>query len=340
MNKNNNLFTYATGELSQDAFLCWLFSYLMKDADEEPTLKTCATDFIKQFIPEILDEQDIWLSEAPKKQYKSIDVLLTVNDKYKIIIEDKTYTSEHDDQLNRYLEIVRKDFKDYIPIGIYFKIGFQSNLNNVIKNGYKPYGREKILETLERYVNKTNNLIFKSYYETIKSFDDEVKKYKFLPVSEWNWAQINGFYNDIKFEIEQEKNMYCNYGYVANQTGGFYGMWISNDTIRMYDGKKYELYLQCEFSNGFLDICYKASSKDGDKIDRSAREYFVWREEGQWVNIAEKNGFIRPTRYGCGKTVTLGFFDSNQSSLNFISLKKIIYKAIDAFENVVRELKV
>ena len=51
----------------------------------------------------ILDEQDIWLSEAPKKQYKSIDVLLTVNDKYKIIIEDKTYTSEHDDQLNRYL---------------------------------------------------------------------------------------------------------------------------------------------------------------------------------------------------------------------------------------------
>lgn len=30
----NNLFYYATKELSQDAFICWLCSYALEDADD------------------------------------------------------------------------------------------------------------------------------------------------------------------------------------------------------------------------------------------------------------------------------------------------------------------
>lgn len=340
MNKNNNLFTYATSELSQDAFLCWLFSYAMEDADDEPALKECAIDFIKQFIPDLNEEDKIWISEPPRKQYKSIDILLTVNDKYKVIIEDKTYTSEHDDQLKRYLEDVKIDFCDYIPIGVYFKTGFQSDLSNVKENNYLPFGRKQILSTIEKYTSKTNNIIFHSYYETIKSFDDEIKGYKYLPVSDWKWAEINGFYDELKAEIESSKHLDCNYGYVANQSGGFYGMWISNNIIRNYNSKEYELYLQCEFSNGNLCICYKASSKDGEKIYRDVREYFVWREEDKWVNIADRNGFIKPQRYGCGKTVTLGFYKTENKVYNANQLKEAIYNAIDAFENTIKELEV
>jgi phosphoenolpyruvate phosphomutase len=62
----------------------------MKDAENDVALRMCAEDFLRQFIPELSCEESIYLSEIPQKQYKSIDVLLTVNDKYKVIIEDKT----------------------------------------------------------------------------------------------------------------------------------------------------------------------------------------------------------------------------------------------------------
>ena len=43
MNLKNNLFNYATSELSQDAFLCWLASYALEDAEPRcgPVPKKC-----------------------------------------------------------------------------------------------------------------------------------------------------------------------------------------------------------------------------------------------------------------------------------------------------------
>ena len=44
MNLKNNLFTYATKELSQDAFLCWLASYALEDAEPDDALRSCARE--------------------------------------------------------------------------------------------------------------------------------------------------------------------------------------------------------------------------------------------------------------------------------------------------------
>ena len=42
-----NLFHYATSELSQDAFICWLLAHGMKEHQtEDPLLCACALDFI------------------------------------------------------------------------------------------------------------------------------------------------------------------------------------------------------------------------------------------------------------------------------------------------------
>ena len=339
MNKNNNIFAYATSELSQDAFLCWLFSFAMKDSDYDPILKACAVDFLKQFIPELKTENEIWISEVPKKQYKFIDVLLTVNDKYKVIIEDKTYTSEHNNQLKNYADTITNDFNGYKKICVYFKTGFQSDLSNVIENNYLIFMRKNILSTLEKYVDKTDNIILKSYYEMIKTLDEEAEKYKVLPVSEWNWTQINEFYDQLKNKIKEKFNFDSNYGYVPNKSGGFNGMWIYNNTLRNYKGNEYELYLQCQFySNGLMDICYKASSKSDNKINKEIREYFIWKENGKWVNVADKYGFIRPQNYRAGKTVTLGLYGNNKNFSNYKQLENTIYKSIEAFKNIINEL--
>lgn len=52
MNLKNNLFNYATSELSQDAFLCWLASYALEDAEPDDTLRSCAREMLELFVPE------------------------------------------------------------------------------------------------------------------------------------------------------------------------------------------------------------------------------------------------------------------------------------------------
>ena len=48
----NNLFNYATSELSQDAFLCWLLSYAQekKYSGDDDKLQKCAQSLIKVFL--------------------------------------------------------------------------------------------------------------------------------------------------------------------------------------------------------------------------------------------------------------------------------------------------
>ena len=334
----NNIFFYATKELSQDAFICWLMSYAMKNAKKDEGLCQCAKDLIRQFVGnECCNE--LWVTNI-QRQYKSIDVLITVNDRYLILIEDKTYTNEHDDQLARYKAILEEDFPKKIKKCVFWKIGFQSDISNIIENGYLLFERYLILNTLEKYSSKTNNQIFLDYYEFIKELDYEISLFKELPVIEWKWQQINGFYDYIKkHQNLLDSSFKFNYGYVANQSGGFYGMWISNETYRRVYENEYELYLQIEFVNGQINICYKASAwKNSQKINGNIRSVLLgFEENGKWIDIAKKYKFNKPSRYGSGKTVTLGVYDSNP-----VDYKKAIdslKKAINSFKEMVKELE-
>lgn len=332
---SNNLFSYATSELSQDAFICWLLSFAMKDCKKDDNLSACAKDFIRFFIPEL--DAEIYLSEPPKKQYKSVDVLITVNDKYKVIIEDKTFSSEHDNQLLRYKEIVENDFPDYTVIGVYYKTGFQSDLKNVYEANYKICDRKNILELIERHINNTKNNILIDYYEHIKSLDDEVSLFYTLPVGEWGWSQINGFYDYCQKNLV-DTGMSFTYGYVPNKDGGFEGMWIYNDTYKVVDDLNCELYLQCEFVNRKLNICYRASTSIG-KINGETREKLVWKQiNGEWFDIAKQNGFIKPKRYGSGKTVALGIYDYSINT--YEDAIAAICSAIKDFHKLVKDLSI
>lgn len=54
------------------------------------------------------------------REWKNIDILL-ISDKEKILIaiENKVGTHEHSNQLNRYLDILEKDYSGYIKIGVF-----------------------------------------------------------------------------------------------------------------------------------------------------------------------------------------------------------------------------
>ncbi len=104
---------YATSELSQDAFICWLMKFASEEHfNEDVALTNCA----KELLSMIITTGENLIVTSVLRQYKKIDVLVKVNNKYNIIIEDKTFTGQHGDQINEYRNI----FPSASPIYLHF----------------------------------------------------------------------------------------------------------------------------------------------------------------------------------------------------------------------------
>ena len=103
-----SLFTYASKELSQDAFLRWLFENYRCDC---PTVREACRRLFEAFTRErnlnFDDIQDL----KTVAQWKRIDVAIWFRIKgedYLIAIEDKTASDLHGDQLNHYSKEINK----------------------------------------------------------------------------------------------------------------------------------------------------------------------------------------------------------------------------------------
>ena len=111
MKDKNNIFKYATKELSQDAFLCWSINWLNENPDN--TLYQYGKEMLDLFLGE--NKLDKYCCVQVYRQYEKIDVLVMFKDfqgkSYALIIEDKTNTSEHGDQMRKY----KKKLIDKLP---------------------------------------------------------------------------------------------------------------------------------------------------------------------------------------------------------------------------------
>jgi hypothetical protein len=120
-----NLFAYATSELSQDAVLCWMAALA---AHQDADLQRVGRSFLA-WLWNVATKDDIAadrvrLISAPKRQVDHIDILIeaAVDDaKVLFLIEDKTDTSQHSGQLERYAKSTSKLGARVVPI--YFKTG-------------------------------------------------------------------------------------------------------------------------------------------------------------------------------------------------------------------------
>ncbi len=153
-----NLFSYATNELSQDAFICWSIEWAKPENNKaDRNLHEYGVTLINAFFKKAGRKAPAEIKTVEvSKQCKSIDAFCIVNGTYPIIIEDKINTKNHSDQLQRYLEIIKKNYpkcKDDI-LSIYFKTGDQSSYKNVKDNGYTPFLRQDILAVLANIMAK------------------------------------------------------------------------------------------------------------------------------------------------------------------------------------------
>ena len=185
-----NIFDYATSELSQDAFLCWLIA--CADCDDA-SLKNLGLEFIRflydsknadtqqtkvQGLVKTMDTEKPY----PWQQYGKIDVYFqaTINDKkVSFVIEDKTGTAMHDDQLKRYATFVAEDGieEDEVQL-IYFKTGYINPKEKADAEGknFIVIDLEDCIKFLSSHEKNIKNDIFRSYFTYVKKISEERKK--------------------------------------------------------------------------------------------------------------------------------------------------------------------
>lgn len=212
----NNLFSFATSELSQDAFICWCLNWF-NDASK-PVLQEMAKKIIfkltnvKEFVVEKIVSVDIFrqFSRKVKVDNKSIhvkiDVLVIVNNDIAVIIEDKTYSNEHDQQIARYKKGLQEIYKEK-PLSkiitVYWKTGFFNDWDKVTVADVKITG-EDVKSLLAPYIDESE--IIKDYFDCLEEnlqWHEEHKQY-WLPlgVPWWKLNIVN--YNVAQYTFLRE----------------------------------------------------------------------------------------------------------------------------------------
>lgn len=356
----NNLFNYATSELSQDAFLCWLLSYAQekKYSGDDAKLKKCAQSLIKVFLlgqkgifEKDLIEKDLIVKKI-EKQWKYIDVLVTLESDKKIIIEDKTYTTDHDNQLQRYIRDVETQGKKVY--GVYYKTGFCcETIEDDMYKGYYFFNLERIKDFFEKY-DDIDNAIFNNYRDFIMEYHKERNNFIGLPVSKWTPTMIQGFYDNLVKKIKLKGELtdgHCGYGYVPNKSGGFYGLWLipkgeSKFKTNKEQTMKYIPYIQMQFEakkdlNGkqqsTMKICLKIEVKEGDDYINLRNEITKGERIFEVNPDNETIKFEKPQRWGSGRTMTLYELDLNNEG-EYTEVKQVFEKVFKSFDEIYEKI--
>ncbi len=187
MDYNNNIFKYATSELSQDAFLCWLLSYAVDGCNANTELTKCAQELL-QLFDESLNKKDLCIDKdnGIRRQVSvnvaetkgKIDILIKLKNGQEIIIEDKTFSSEHDDQLTTYKNS-RKEKGISVKV-VYLKTGFFYD-NDLEVEADISINTRTLYDLIKKYYKQGNGEILDSYCEhlaiIIKETEDKEKNF-------------------------------------------------------------------------------------------------------------------------------------------------------------------
>ena len=322
-----NIFNFATKELSQDAFLCYLLEFSKEEYKKYEKEHIFANIFLKNILNKFSLDIEVKKLEI-KKQYNNIDILLILNDEYYIIIEDKTFTSErkkqiisYKDKLKKILENDKRNFDEEKIYGLYFKIGDECLQRIEEKEKTKGMNiksllRKEIINIFENYSGE--NIIFNDYISYIKEIQERTENFSKVDLRKemFTWGEVNGFYNalDLEFiKLKKEKvlsgEIKFNWYYVANQNGGFMCYNFDN-AFNKLNFKKYGYYMQIEARGRNRD-----ESRGEDYFEKDLRfPVKVWSDEKN-IDILYK-GFeilkkekpfsdgIRPLRFSKGRWMT------------------------------------
>ncbi|WP_162054747.1 PD-(D/E)XK nuclease family protein [Pontibacter pamirensis] len=255
-----------------------------------------------------------------------IDVLCIVNQRYAILIEDKTNTKNHSDQLARYYQNLQTKYSEELIHPIYFKTGDQACYKGVKGYGYSVFLRKDFLEVLN-YGAELGiiNDIFHSFRDYLQHIEDKVTSYLTTPYDKWGWYQWIGFYKELQKQLGEG-----HWEYVPQINGGFLGFWWEWQT-RNLDGIQFRSYLQLEEKK----FCFKiipSGKKNAAKERDFYRGILFKKAKEQGIDI-RKNGRV-------GASMTVAAFNGKHVVVDenkILNLEKTIEK-LKKIEDLVGQL--
>ncbi len=194
-----NLFDFATKELSQDAFLRWIFENY--DCENKTVRKACEKLF-KRFTNNTLDFSNIE-SLSTTGQWNKIDVSVwfkCAGKEYLIVVEDKTLSEEHNqlDGYNRKIEKHAQWLRDRQKnlLEEVFKVFYKTaKISKQEKERVEKAGWTNILDISDIYrlfssYQNTGSEVLDYYVEHIQKLYNVYNDYRFIPFQEWRGKYV------------------------------------------------------------------------------------------------------------------------------------------------------
>ena len=293
--ERNNIFNFATSELSQDAFICWCLNWLnYKDSE----LRDLAVDLLKAFGEEsISDNQEIII----KRQFKKVDILVVLKELNRVyIMEDKVNSSERKDQIGKYKNEIGKEYKNSEIKTVYFKTGFHFSPDKNVKVNKIITGKI-FKEILKKYRNKSE--ILNSYYEyLVEKLRTQENEKNYLECK----AESHGDWNIVKSNIAQ----YC-----------FLKEMFSEERVKSFKNK----------GNGPVVSQYNLLEKEIISYGETGETFRIfWR-----VDTLTEGTYLRLSYYYIFKnrkdSKTLNYKEISEMGYNIVHKK--IYDIIEEYQN-------
>ena len=321
-----NLFSLATKELSQDAFIAWLLQWADPRCREfNPKLQSVAESFLRELISLQFDFPDTIKQVEAGRQWENIDIWAKVNNSHLVIIEDKVGTGQHSDQLSRYHATGEKwcNENGWKLVCVYIKTHSDSalNLNNVEKQGFAVLNRKRLLKLLNNHeVQSDIYMDFRDRLQELEKLESSFEKKK---ISAWTGDDWKGLYQELEL-----RRAVVDWGYVNNPAGGFWCLVLNGFC---HDGVS--LYMQIEQGN----LCFKI----GDVVD-SRKE-----TRGRFHNLlmAAAQGALGlqpPKRLGTGTCMTVAlvpkqfWLGKDHQKINIKKVLKRLSEYEEWFKNVIK----
>ena len=261
MTDTPNIYKFATSELSQDATLAYILSWAnLPYRRSHPTLNRLGENLLRALVEAAskakglenpLDNRAINALDVGT-QRDNIDVWVQINNCLFLVIEDKTDTMQHGDQIARYTQAADKyqnqEGKPLQVVAVYVKTGNESK-------GTLPGGdlcgtflRHDLLAVFEA-IPDTGNTIVEDFRTHLQRWEDDTESYRSTPCSSWSWRARQGYYLELERWLCERRQQSAKgsgdvgWGYVPNRSGGFLGFWWH---WRSFARRRCNLYLQIE----------------------------------------------------------------------------------------------
>ena len=332
---SENLFDYATKELSQDAFLRWLLENY-----NDPIVGPAAIKLLRKWMG-LYPGQDFDVSKITKiktyAQHKHIDLIVDVtadNNLYSFIIEDKTRSSEHDNQLTRYNKVIDSWKDSKYKYRVFYKTGYvdENELEQISKPGWKLFGVKEIRDTFEEFQNSENDVL--AYYARYcdAKYQQTTSISTKQPIDwcfeEWHtWLRL-----ELTPRIDQEFNgkvkmWYWTYQGRYASTGAYFGDLVSG---------KHEPVIEFFFRNGetiTANVHVETLGASDDSWDRANITEPFWQAFSQHFDNGELPSFKRLNTKHCIAKMKEPIAKDNRESIleNMVSMTREFYEFFHKF---------